>query len=215
MWIQMQIKESLSICRHADNKCKRLVLSRWRDLLTGSSLFLDGGVCTAPETTSAALSMWKKNIAVISRSNLLNNLFVSPPPWIWRNQLLFGRQALFSSCWVGGAGRSSAWVGWGGEWGRMLTVSLLRSGKVCIEKNVNADQQERISTAEPGPEHTLSHTGNSGSWSLLWSPHCCDARTDPLTTCHPPSWLRACSITRTEQIQEVTEKITIAVYVCV
>lgn len=48
----------------------------------------------------------------------------------------------------------------------MLNV-IFHSGKVCIEKNVNADQQERISTAEPGPEHALSDAGNSGSWSLL------------------------------------------------
>lgn len=42
---------------------------------------------------------------------------------------------------------------------------ILYSGKVCVEKNVNADQQERIDTAEPGPEHTLSNTEDSGSWS--------------------------------------------------
>lgn len=45
--------------------------------------------------------------------------------------------------------------------------SILYSGKVCIKENVNADQQDCIGTAESGPEHTLSNTENSGSWSFL------------------------------------------------
>lgn len=44
---------------------------------------------------------------------------------------------------------------------------FLYSGKVCIEKNVNADQEERVHTAEPGPEHALSDTEDSRSRARL------------------------------------------------
>lgn len=111
-----------------------------------------------------------------------------PPSWLWEK--LFGRQEEFETH-VEEAGRSS---GWGR--GRMYKL-IHHSGKVGIQKNVDADQQEGIKTTEPGPEHTLSDSGNSGSWSLIWSPHCWDAQSCRLTTCHPPSWLRACNVTYT------------------
>lgn len=41
------------------------------------------------------------------------------------------------------------------------------SGKVCVQEDVNADQQERVDATEPGPEHALPKTGNPGSRSLF------------------------------------------------
>lgn len=41
------------------------------------------------------------------------------------------------------------------------------SGKVCVQEDVNADQQERVDAAEPGPEQALSKTGSPGSRSLF------------------------------------------------
>lgn len=41
------------------------------------------------------------------------------------------------------------------------------SGEVCIQEDVNADQQERVDAAEPGPEHALAKTGNPGSRGLF------------------------------------------------
>lgn len=207
----MTLKESLSIFRHENNKFRGLCSHGGGIYSLGFSIFRCGCFAKHLKIQRQHFSLWK-HVAVISRSNLHNNLFVSPPfldleesAGVWQTgtfQFMFGRVGV--GVW---AGRSS---------GRMLTESL-HSGKVCIEKNVNADQQERISAAEPGPEHTLSHTGNSGSRSLVRSPHRCDTSTDPLTTRHPARWLRACSITctPTEQIQEVTEKITIAQCACV
>lgn len=127
------------------------------------------------------------------QENVYNLL--SPPSLDFGEQRLFGMQEEFLFR-VRQTGRSS---GWG--WGRMSNL-IHHSGKVCIQKNVNADQQERIKTTEPGPEHTLSDTGNSGSWSLFWSPQCWDTQSCHMTTRHPPSWLRACNITHTRRTRQ-------------
>lgn len=90
----------------------------------------------------------------------------------------------------------------------MVTVSRqdAASGKVGVQEDVDADQQERVDAAEPGPEQALSDTGNPGSRSLFRPPDGRDAPAHPLTT-HPlPGWVRACVITHTHTHTEGTER---------
>lgn len=90
----------------------------------------------------------------------------------------------------------------------LVTVSRqdAASGKVGVQEDVDADQQERVDAAEPGPEQALSDTGNPGSRSLFRPPDGRDAPAHPLTT-HPlPGWVRACVITHTHTHTEGTER---------
>lgn len=63
-------------------------------------------------------------------------------------------------------------------------------GKVRKQKDVDADQQESIGTAEPGPKHSLPHVRNSGRWRLLWL-LCWNAQTWALATSNSAHRLRA------------------------
>lgn len=65
------------------------------------------------------------------------------------------------------------------------------SGEVRVEENVNADEQEGVSTAEPGPEHALSQRGDHGSGALLRALPRRHTEAHPLTTHHAARWLRA------------------------
>lgn len=76
-------------------------------------------------------------------------------------------------------------------------VHSLCSGKVCVEKNVDADQQEGINAAEPGPEHALPDGGNPRSCCLL-RPVCSrQTHTCHLTTRHLTHRPRICTMKHT------------------